>query len=128
MKREEVKMMLPIMQAFADGKTIQQTDGDSWFDLKSPDFLSKAETYRIKPESKYRPFKNGKECLDEMLKHVPFGWIKCVDKTTPIICTNIAGINERVIIIDALTYFNFEKAFKLYTFSDGAKFGVKEEE
>ena len=30
--------------------------------------------YRIKPE--YRPFANAEECIEEMKKHVPFGWVK----------------------------------------------------
>lgn len=32
------------------------------------------QDYRIKPE--YRPFKDAKECFEEMQKHKPYGWVK----------------------------------------------------
>ena len=35
-----------------------------------------SQDYRIKPETKYRPFKDAEECFEEMKKHQPFGWIK----------------------------------------------------
>ena len=38
MTREEVKEMLPIMQAYAEGKTIQFLDGGKWLDLCESDF------------------------------------------------------------------------------------------
>lgn len=51
MKREEAKKLVPIIQAFADGKTIQlKVDGGGWKDTAEPQFLFSAENYRIKPE------------------------------------------------------------------------------
>lgn len=32
--------------------------------------------YRIKTESAYRPFESAHECIEEMRKHEPFGWVK----------------------------------------------------
>ena len=74
MTREEAKELLPIMQAYAEGRTIQFLDGGKWLDLYESDFYKSPERYRIKPEPKYRPFRIRRECRDEMLKHQPFGW------------------------------------------------------
>ena len=77
MTREEAKKLLPIIQAFAEGKTIQYEASDGWIDLDAlyphSDILSK---YRIKPETKYRPFETQEECWHEMHKHADFGYIK----------------------------------------------------
>ena len=71
MTREEAKELLPIIQAFAEGKTIEIYDNRGWQDLimKSIKFDCKPSCYRIKPEPKYRPFKTKEECWNEMLKH-----------------------------------------------------------
>ena len=75
MTREEAKEMLPIIQAWADGKTIQVKEKGRWVELCIDDFTRSPDMYRIKPEPKYRPFKTQEECWNEMLKHQPFGWI-----------------------------------------------------
>lgn len=62
MAREETKELLPIMEAYSKGKTIQIKSKDKWFDLHEPDFRASIDRYRIKPEPKYRPFKNQEEC------------------------------------------------------------------
>ena len=46
-----------------------------WFKIKDMDF-NQGIIFRIKPEPKYRPFENAEECLAEMQKHQPFGWVK----------------------------------------------------
>ena len=79
MTREEVKEMLPIMQAYAEGKTIQFWDEGQWSDLFESDFYKSPDRYRIKPEPKYRPFNTKEECWNEMMKHHPFGWVKAPD-------------------------------------------------
>ena len=66
MTREEAKELLPIIQAFAEGKDIQirNITDDGWDDINDDrmSFCAKAEAYRIKPEPSYRPFKNQEEC------------------------------------------------------------------
>ena len=80
MTREEAKKLLPFIQAFSEGKTIQSkciTDEmPLWWDDNNPTFEVDGFDYRIKPEPKYRPFANAEECIEEMKKHVPFGWVK----------------------------------------------------
>ena len=78
MDRNQSKELLPIIQAYAEGKTIQSRcikgDTSLWYDEEDPSFDNDFE-YRIKPESKYRPFKDSEECWNEMLKHQPFGYV-----------------------------------------------------
>ena len=84
MNRQEAKELLPIIQAFAEGKTIQflcsgEGENSYWEDIEpneSIGFSDDTSKYRIKPEPKYRPFKDKEECWKEMQKHQPFGWIK----------------------------------------------------
>lgn len=51
MTRDEAKKLLPVIQAFADGKQVQArlNCNASWVDRKDPGFDSAYE-YRIKPE------------------------------------------------------------------------------
>jgi hypothetical protein len=122
MDRNQAKQLLPIIQAFAEGKTIQQTDGYDWYDLDDPDFMANGNSYRIKPESKYRPFVNAEECWQEMQKHQPFGWIKGKEGEHHSLNTSIIADEEEV-------YINgFDEIMEHYTFADGLPFGVKVEE
>lgn len=78
MTREEAKELLPIIQAFAEGKTIQirKYGEESYYDSTKSNlnFALDCYSYRVKPEPQYRPFKDADECWQEMLKHQPFGW------------------------------------------------------
>ena len=72
MTREEAKEILPIIQAFAEGKTIEYREYDGeWKVAHTPTWSSRL-FYRIKPELKYRPFKSMEECWNEMQNHQPF--------------------------------------------------------
>ena len=76
MTREEAKELLPIIQAFAEGKVIEIFDDEiGWVEKENPKFNLNPDFYRIKPVPKYRPFKTHGECWNEMLKHNQFGWI-----------------------------------------------------
>ncbi len=124
MNRNQAKQLLPIIQAFAEGKEIQQTDGYDWYDLDDPDFIANSNSYRIKPESKYRPFANAEECWQEMQKHQPFGWLKiddwyCTIKEIRPTCTFCHGGGD---------VFYYADMVKKINFADGTPFGIKEEE
>ena len=58
MTREDAKQLLPIIQAFSEGKCIQTKTGSGWVNMENMSFAGKPKAYRIKPESKYRPFEN----------------------------------------------------------------------
>ena len=125
MTREEAKEMLPIIQAWADGKIIQVREKGRWVELCIDDFTRSPDMYRIKPEPKYRPFKNQEECWVEMLKHQPFGWIRNND--TQRLC-NIGSIGRNncgVVIDKSILYFDL--GFNTCNFIDGTPFGIKEE-
>ena len=124
MTRKEIKEMLPIMQAFADGKTIEIYGWkNKWKEVDEPSFDIDAKYYRIKPEPKYRPFKSYEECWHEMLKHQPFGWIKINDIKR---LRNINSIDNCTIDINN-SILHFDTAFNIYKFADGTPFGIKEE-
>lgn len=129
MDRNQAKRLLPIIQAFAEGKVIQsrhiKSGSSLWYEVETPNFDNNDFEYRIKPESKYRPFKNAEECLAEMQKHQLFGWVKNQG-----LYRNIANVMSYSITFadNEARDVNYEQAFKNYTFTDGTPFGIKEEE
>ena len=123
MTREEAKELLPIIQAFADGKTIQVWYNDTWQDDEYPSFVE-LNLFRIKPEPKYRPFRNVEECWQEMQKHQPFGWLKDTDTGGYII---ISELDDEDIVISLNNGWDYAVLMKCYTFADGTPFGIKEE-
>ena len=135
MNRKEAAELLPIIQAFAEGRKIERKTRSWEFNKGWRDETQWEETeelicrdtfvYRIKPEPKYRPFKNAEECWQEMQKHQPFGWV-------------IGKCEKKILITEVLTFginlhrqespYVFEEANRILTFSDGVPFGVKVEE
>lgn len=49
MNRERAKALLPIIQGYADGKTVQRLEVCGWTDIESPSFEWGIGHYRIKP-------------------------------------------------------------------------------
>lgn len=133
MTKEEAKEFYPILQAYAEGKviecrtkpgTISSCIPNEWTEMKEIGFWDGIE-YRIKPDPKYRPFKDAEECWQEMLKHQPFGWVKCKEDGSLGLITLI--ISEENIFINGIGC-NSERTMRGYTFADGTPFGVKVEE
>ena len=122
MTREQAKELLPIIQAFAEGKTIQVWYNDTWQDEEYPSF-GELSLFRIKPEPKYRPFRNVEECWQEMQKHHPFGWLKDTDTGGYII---ISELYDEDIEISGNNGWDYVGLMKCYTFADGTPFGIKE--
>ena len=133
MNRNQAKEFYPIMQAFAEGKAIECRTrvwelnkgwkySTTWKETEELKFQDTYE-YRIKPEPKYRPFKNAEECWEEMQKHQPFGWIKDRDGDK----TFIGSINSDNSIFTCSSEILFLKEiFEDFTFIDGIPFGIKE--
>ena len=134
MDRNQAKEFYPFLQAFAEGRVIECRTKPSfiegsdvpndWTEMKEIEFWKHTE-YRIKPEQKYRPFKNAEECWQEMLKHQPFGWVNY----------NGYRANIAAVMGPAITFVNnkgytlfFQQAIEECTFIDGIPFGVKVEE
>lgn len=133
MDRNQAKEFYPILQAFAEGKVIEcrtkpsfieGTDvPNDWTEMKEILFWKNTE-YRIKPEPKYRPFKDAEECWCEMLKHEPFGWV----------IRNDYHVNIANLIRQSITFADnegrnssFSELLEDCTFVDGKKFGIKDD-
>ena len=127
MNRNQAKEILPIIRAFIDGKQIQHLY-NKWEDIENltSDLIINPELYRIKPEPKYRPFKNGEECWQEILKHQPFGWVKYQCDFFQIIHVDYNSIGYGS-ACGTILHSKFEDIFKDSTFVDGTPFGMKEE-
>ena len=128
---ERTKELLPIIQAFAEGKKIECSvkGEDAWSDTFYPTWIDSRD-YRIKPEPKYRPFNDAEECWEEMQKHQPFGWIigksnhirRIIESTGSMFTCN--GNN----VLTGSAWKSFAYMFEQYIFADGTPCGVKEEE
>ena len=132
MDRNQAKEFYPILQAFAEGKiiefktkpgTISTSIPNEWTEMEEIRFWSNVE-YRIKPEPKYRPFKDAEECWQEMLKHQPFGYTfdrlnNIRDCITKVATTGVS--------YDSPTVISFAEIFGRFVFADGVPFGMKVE-
>ena len=127
MNRKEAQELLPIIQAFAEGKEIESRcikgDKSLWYDDEDPSFDNDLE-YRIKPKTNYRPFKDAEECWQEMQKHQPFGWLKgdkcfCNIVSVSNIDVSMANVSGDIVIL------NFSDVMEDNTFADGTPFGMK---
>lgn len=125
MTREETEKRIKVMQAFVDGKDVEVLNTDKW-ELVSNPYWSPNIKYRIKPESSYRPFDNAQECLEEMRRHEPFGWVKDKpgfgEKCSAITEVSISSIRR------GETWFCTKEMFQYSTFLDGSPFGIKVED
>lgn len=128
MTREEARQLLPIIKAFSEGRVIQMKTVDKgWQDIHFASFDSATKDYRIKPEPKYRPFKDAEECWQEMIKHQPFGWLKCVGCCYNIVSVSNIDVSMANVSGDIVTL-RFCDVMESDTFADGTPFGILEEE
>ena len=132
--KKDINKIMPILQALAEGKTIQINEGAVWKDIdidgKGIDIstlIECPECYRVKQEPKYRSFKDAEECWHEMLKHQPFGVVKDkyfanyqIHRAFTCLITNGCDFGE-------FEDETFESCFKNLLFADGTPFGVKDE-
>ena len=123
MNIEQAQKLLPIIQAFTEGKVIEfrELGYECWMDATKPTFDIEKFEYRIKPEPKYRPFVNADECWQEMLRHKPFGWVKYREAFISL----ITQVSLNCVSIGKNYY--FKEAREVFTFADGTPFGIKEE-
>ena len=125
MTKEKAKQIAEVLNAYAEGKQIEVFLDGEWSEI-TPDkyyFDIEDECYRIKKEPTYRPFKNAKECINEMKKHYPVGRIKqngyeCIYFISP--------VGNGVCVYGLYKYFIYDDCFNRFTFADGKPFGIKE--
>ena len=125
MTREEAKHFWPIIKAYSEGKTIEYLLSEGKWAAINEDFLfdNSHERYRVKQETKYRPFTSKEECWEEMQKHQPVGWligkVSGLPTYIPFVLYNPLFIHD--------TKLTYEEAMGQYTFADGTPFGVAED-
>ena len=134
MDRNQAKEFYPFLQAFAEGKIIEARIKQSavkgtsvpndWTEIKEIGYWDNIE-YRVKPEPKYRPFKDAEECWTEMQKHQPFGWVKTGESIRRLI--TLVDV-DRIQIGNQNLNWTYAQVFKAFIFMDGQPFGVKVEE
>ena len=131
--KKDIDKVMPILQALEKGKTIQFAAlVNEWVDLDGDKdgllletLINNPQAFRVKPEPKYRSFKDAEECWNEMQKHQPFGWANY----------NGYRVNIAAVMGPAITFVNnkgytlfFQQAFEGCTFIDKQPFGIKVEE
>ena len=127
MDRNDARRAVEVMLAYADGKEIEWAykGEDNWKKADRLGFNWNDLQYRIKPQPKYRPFKDAEECWQEMLKHQPFGWVKNKGGEERY---NIVSIDTKYIYFSpTMSSTNYNIVFDEYVFADGEPFGVEEE-
>lgn len=131
MTREEAKKMLPIIQAYADGKTIEHycESTQSWIGdggFGNYRFTDMPSRYRVKTEPEYVPFTSYVECWEEMMKHSYIGWVKCYGCRFQIVRVE----SDYVMTVGSdmkIEKHCFDYMFENYTFIDGTPFGKLKE-
>lgn len=129
MTKEQAKQIAEVLNAYAEGKPIEVLLDGEWGEVDLNEYsFDERESYRIKKEPTYRPFKNAKECLEEMQKHKPVG---CIRRNNAFV--QFVSINDSTIAIwtGNSPYFYCRYRFKEVinngiTFADGQPFGIKE--
>ena len=131
MTREEANKALPTLQAFAEGKVIQMLDDRSiWTDLTEREGLpigtlgESPNIFRIKPDPKYRQYKDAEECWNEMMKHQPFGWVKDKKDGHHALITAVDD-DTCGMSLNGNAAWSLSGIMDLFNFADGVPFGVK---
>ena len=117
--REHWKTILPVIQAFVDGKDIEYLDSSKkWEKATSLNFNDAPHRYRVKPEPSWRPFRDAKEFephRDRWVREIAFEHeLHRIDSYS----LEIVEINY--------THQSWDIAFERVVFEDGTPFGVLE--
>lgn len=128
---EDTKRKIEIMKAYAEGKQIQVSccGYDSWRDCEfEPDWDWVSCEYRVKPEEKYRPYKDYREMVEDFCER--FG-VNCPSYAMPLIWIK----NKKIDHVYMISFFQssrnvdrMENYFNNYTYLDGSPVGKKVEE
>lgn len=130
MHRNKLKAILPALEAFANGKTIQfRSEKREWTDLLDDEIvIDPWYDFRIKPDPKYRPFSSQKECLGEMMKHQPVGYIQGDERVLYVLMVDDSfiyhlsnGAKQKEVVFTP-----FMEAMEQMKFLDGTPFGIED--
>ena len=131
------KEKIEVMKAYAEGKKIQvreigAKDWSNWGLSLEPDWNWLGFDYRIKPEEKYRPYKDTEEMIEDFKKRfnakvppyaMPMIWVR--NKTFKD-CRLITVFRGKVVMI-IVSGEDMKELFKDYTYLDGSPCGIKEQ-
>ena len=94
MVREQASEFLPIIKAFAEGKTIQYRTEDGWKDIDNPKFNDFPSEYRIKPESTSNSLKSKseEEFFSSVINHPAFELVNYITEEYAYICGFMTNI------------------------------------
>ena len=131
------KEKIEVMHAYEDGKKIQckyrEYGDEMWEDSPIPSWNFACLDYRIKPESKYRPYKDTDEMIADWIKRygyevpstsIPLIWIWDKVKVEKTLVTGFRwkDINTTDAIITMVSL------FQSYTYLDGSPCGKEASE
>ena len=117
MTREQAKRWLPVITAFAEGKTIQLREcQNNWDDLTCGDVKFDGTEYRVKPKQKLRAWNVNDDILG----------MKVCYKKNKNMQSLIAAKDDNYIAIAAHCFVTYEKLLTDYEQLDGSPCGVME--
>lgn len=128
---EDTKRKIEVMKAYAEGKKIQVSccGFDLWRDcIYEPDWDWVSCDYRVKPEEKYRPYKDYNEMVEDFCERfkvnvpeyaMPLIWVK----NKELDCVHMINVFQKYNGEELM-----ENYFNNYTYFDGSPVGKNEEE
>lgn len=124
MTKEEANYLSEVMKAYSEGTTIQcryKDCGNMWYDCDlDEEFNCHDYEFRIKPESKLRPYANVEEFLQAQKEHGPY--INLNGRY--VMPTNIVSHDKTFHCSRQLYTF---KTISIYKWQDGSPCGIMEE-
>lgn len=125
---------IEVMKAYTEGKKIQVREigaehWSNWILSLEPDWNWFSCEYRIKPENKYRPYKDTDEMIEDFKRRaeiatnkmsLPWIWIKSKKDGYRFLLSVFGAV-----AVDGIT---FSDLLDEYTYLDGSPCGMKEEE
>lgn len=119
-----IEEMIAVMTAYKEGKTIEIRKGTSWEEVKVPAWNWVNYKYRVKPEPKWRPYKDAEECFADVQKHGE--WVREIKHG---LYFAISGIGNRGYAFAGGTIRMYKELMNDYVWADdGSVCGKLEEE
>lgn len=124
---------IEVMKAYAEGRKIQyrNKDGEFWMDWPysiEPSWDWFHQDYRIKPENKYRPYKDTDEMIEDFKRRAE---IATSEMSLPLIWVKSKADGYRYLLSDfgtaSVDAVGFSDLFDDYTYLDGSPCGMREE-
>lgn len=134
----DTKEKIEIMNAYLQGKQVQMLHDKTWHDMCfEPTWNWENTDYRIKPEVKYRPYKDVDEMIADFDRRfpsprpkysMPFIWLeKKFDNDVFILITGFVTDHRKFVLFKNECVCVYD-LFKLYKYLDGSPVGMLEEE